>query len=326
MSLTPLGDGHINDTVLATLDDGDRFVLQRINRAVFTDPGTVMDNLARVQKHLLRRAPRLTPRLHPTLDGATAWIDPEGDWWRLWDYVPGRSLSTTRDPVLCRAASEAFGRLQRLLADLPGPELQPTIPGFLELAAYLAEFDRACVQNPDAAQITLAAAGDEHFIAEHRNLTGRFPPGHDLIHGDCKLNNLLFTRAPVGVRAILDLDTIMVGHWAWDFGDLVRSVLSGSIDDGQASELFGALTEGFLQGSGRGDVAAEDLADAPVYISFMLGIRFLTDHLDGDRYFKVRSPGENLSRARAQFQLARRLPTLPLTAVAAEVLGSAAQT
>lgn len=323
-SLTPLGDGHIHDTMLATLADGEALVLQRINRIVFTEPGRVMDNLARVQSHLRYRASELTPRLHTTLNGSPAWIDPEGNWWRLWDYVAdARSLNTTGDPALCRAAAEAFGRLQHLLADLPGPELHPTIPGFLQLTTYLAELDRVCEKDPTAADFILTAAGGRHFIAAHRHLAERFPPGQQLIHGDCKLNNLLFAPDDPSVRAILDLDTIMVGHWAWDFGDLVRSTLSGSIEDHQAPELFRALAEGFLQGSRRTDIIPEDLADAPVYISFMLGIRFLTDHLEGDRYFKVRARGENLSRAGAQFQLVRRLPALNLTAVAAEVLASA---
>lgn len=332
--LRPLGDGHINDTLLATLADGRRFVLQRINQTVFTRPDRVMSNLARVQNHLRERAPELTPALIPTAGGEPAWMDSADDWWRLWEFVPdGRSLNRSRDPQICRAAGSAFGRFQRLLADLPGPALEPTIPGFLELGGYLVEFDEIAGRVPEAAQAIADACGDESLIDEYRYLADRFPRGDDLIHADCKLNNLLFEATGPRVRAVLDLDTIMVGHWAWDFGDLARSVLMGAnwgADCGEASRngvdaggdprsLFGALCEGFALSAER-DFEPSALAEAPTYIAFMLGIRFLTDHLAGDRYFKVSERGENARRAREQFDLVQNLSGLGLSETAADAL------
>jgi Ser/Thr protein kinase RdoA (MazF antagonist) len=316
-SLTPLGAGHINDTLLATLADGGRYVLQRINERVFADPVRVMENLARVQAHLRTRAAHLIPPLINTSSGERAWHDPSGGWWRLWGYVAeSRTINTTRDPRICHSAALAFGRFQTLLADLPGEPMVPAIPGFLELDGYLARFDEVAAGVPDAERSVAAACEGPGFIDERRCLISVLPKGDNLIHGDCKLNNLLFEQSGTAVKAIVDLDTIMIGHWAWDFGDLARSVLSGALDAGDRDAelaLFAALAEGFLEGTER-DLDPETLAIAPVYVAFMLGIRFLTDHLEGDGYFKVSKRGENLERARRQFELARRLPVEALAA------------
>ena len=124
--------------------------------------------------------------------------------------------------------------------------------------------------------------------------------GHATIALLFKLDNLLFARTSAAVDCVLDLDTVMQGHWAWDLGDLVRSLATteGALD----GELFAAACAGFLSGSGRRATTAELLA-APRYVTFMLGVRFLTDHLLGDRYFKVSEPGENRTRSRQQFAL-----------------------
>ncbi len=330
----PLGSGHINDTLLATTDGHAPVVLQRINEQVFTDPGRVMGNLARIQVHLESRAPGLIPALIRTHDGHDSYRDEAGGWWRLWEYLPdGRTIEQTRDPAVCRAAAYAFGRFQHLLCDLPGPPIEPTIPGFLELAGYLERFDAVMASAPDATAAITHACGGVAFIDRYRSLVAELPKGDAVIHGDCKLNNLLFASEGATVRAVLDLDTIMAGHWAWDFGDLARSVLTGALsgalsgavneaagaaarhDPQEVLPLFAALVDGFQTGSER-RLDARALAVAPVYVAFMLGIRFLTDHLEGDRYFKVSGPGENLDRARRQFALIGQLPVREFEAVA----------
>ena len=310
----PLGAGHINDTLLVTTVDGRRLVLQRINERVFADPGLVMGNLERVLDHLDANAPGLTPPLIRTGTGTPAWRDPEDGWWRLWGYVPdSRSFDRTTDPAICESAARTFGRFQALLEDLPGPPLEPTIPGFLELAGYLARFDALCASSPDADRVLSAATADPVFIDAHRSLAAVLPRDRAVIHGDCKLNNLLFEAGGPGVVAVLDLDTVMTGHWAWDFGDLARSVLMGALEENDRSRegtfvaLFAALARGFAAGRGTA-LDARIMATAPVYVAFMLGIRFLTDHLEGDRYFRVAARGDNLDRARAQFELVRQLP------------------
>lgn len=329
--LAPLGDGHINHTLLAELGDGRRYVLQRINRAVFAHPERVMNNLQRVHEHLAGRAADLTPALIPTATGEAAWIDAAGEWWRLWMFIPdGRSLNRTRDTEICRAAGQAFGRFQQLLADLPGPMLEPTIPGFLELAGYLAEFDRLAARVPGAERVIHQACREDGFVDAHRTFADRLPPGQDVIHADCKLNNLLFDRQEPVVRAIVDLDTVMNGHWAWDFGDLARSILLGAqwheeAGPGAPLTLFAVLCAGFAAGSGR-SLEPDPLAEAPGYVAFMLGVRFLNDHLAGDRYFQVSRRGENLRRAREQFDLVRKLSTLDLLGAARRALEPAQPT
>ncbi len=328
-ALEPLGDGHINDTVLVrapwpaglpaalqtTLTSAGRrpdefaFVLQRINQTVFTDPATVTSNLRRVVRHLEGRGVPLAPQF-PTTAGEAAWIDADGNWWRLWGYVANtRSLNGSSEPAVAEAAGRAFGAFQAALADLPGPPLAATIPGFLQLRGYLERFDTvygsaaALAREVDACLSVLAPSA----VARLRALVDRFPPGNTLIHGDCKLNNLLFAADAPVVRAVVDLDTVMCGHWAWDFGDLARSLLGNEGDREAGAETFRAAARGYLEGAAR-NVSAEDLALAPHYVAFMLGVRFLTDHLEGDRYFKVTRRGDNLKRAGVQFELVRRFP------------------
>lgn len=322
--LTPLGAGHINDTLRVSAPGHPIGVLQRINEQVFTDPALVMDNLVRVQAHLASSAPDLIAPLIDALDGQPSYVDETGGWWRLWHFLPdGRTLQQTEDPDICRSAAEAFGRFQKLLADLPGPPLLPTIPGFLELDGYLSQLDEVCADTADAEAAIAAACGSSDFIDQHRQLALALPKGDAVIHGDCKLNNLLFSERSAAIRAVLDLDTIMVGHWAWDFGDLARSVLGGVVQDGpdepRSLELFRALVAGFRSGCQRA-LDAPALAVAPRYVAFMLGVRFLTDHLAGDRYFKVAARGENLERAQRQFALMAALPVAELESVAGEVL------
>jgi len=324
--LTPLGAGHINDTLLASSSSHPLAVLQRINEQVFTDPELVMSNLARVQAHLCERAPGMIPPLLDTLDGLSSFCDTQGGWWRLWAYLPdGRTLQQTSNADCCRAAAYAFGCFQRLLSDLPGPALAPTIPGFLELGGYLDQLDASIAAASDAQAVLAEACGGMDFIDRHRGLAGLLPKGDAVIHGDCKLNNLLFELDRYEVSAVLDLDTIMVGHWAWDFGDLARSVLTGVLNDERADvdqlnrQLFAALVDGFQAGRETA-LDAQALSVAPSYVSFMLGVRFLTDHLQGDEYFKVGARGDNLERARRQFALIERLPVAEFEAVARGVL------
>ncbi|MEM8769035.1 MAG: aminoglycoside phosphotransferase family protein [Pseudomonadota bacterium] len=335
--LAPLGDGHINDTLLvrapwpsglatalqSTLTPAEEgtgvfsFVLQRINQTVFTDPARVTSNLRRVVHHLEGSGVPLAPLL-PTSDGEAAWVDEHGDWWRLWGYVTAtRSLSRTDELPVAEAAGRAFGAFQSALADLPAPPLEATIPGFLELRGYLQQFDAVRGSSAALAREADACIGatlDASAIEALRGLADRFPPKNTLIHGDCKLNNLLFAADAPVVRAVVDLDTVMGGHWAWDFGDLARSLLNAASDSGKGAEIFLAAARGFLEGANR-RASADDLALALHYVAFMLGIRFLTDHLEGDRYFKVARSGDNLARARVQFELLRRFPAEALAAV-----------
>ena len=311
-----LGAGHINDTYLVSNVVGsagdsttsDRFVLQRVNAHVFKDPRLVESNIARVVAHVAGRAPGFVPEIVPTKAALPGFCDSAGEYWRLWRFVENASaFDVIENLAMARAAGAAFGRFQLLLGDLPGAPLAPTIPGFLELAGYLEHYDHV----RDSLQVATATSSAEEsfadFIGARRSLAVALPAGEDYIHGDCKLNNLLFGGAENTVVCVVDLDTVMRGHWAWDFGDLVRSVLGDSQLD--PVMVFTALMEGFLE-AGESRCSVDELVIAPRYVAFMLGVRFLTDHLAGDKYFKVEHRGANLERARLQFELVERFESL----------------
>jgi Ser/Thr protein kinase RdoA (MazF antagonist) len=288
--VSALGAGHINDTYLV-VGASERWVLQRVNTEVFLDPHCLMDNVERIVSHILSRAPGFVPELVATTDGEPVRVDEAGDYWRLSQFMTGTHTQQSLDNAnQARAAGRAFARYQNLLADLPEPALTDPIAGFMRLDRYLAEFD----------EIASAAEPRRGFIAERAPLQNVLQSRDDTIHGDCKINNLLFIDGSDEVGCVVDLDTTMRGHWAWDFGDLVRS---GAVaTDGFSLELFAALADGFV-GEKSGAVSTGDLVIAPRYVCFMLGVRFLIDHLRGDRYFKVSAPGENLERAERQFHL-----------------------
>jgi hexosaminidase len=303
-SIAPLGDGHINDTWLVVVA-GQRWVLQRINERVFPQPGELMVKVAHVVAHLQHtRSPDAVavPGLIPTLTGADWHEDAQRGVWRVWEYVSRtRTLQALETVAQAEAAGRAFGALQLALADLPAAVPDP-IPGFLQLGHYLGRLDAAvaaCEPEPQA-RAALAA------VAARRDLAGLFGDRDRLIHGDCKIDNLLFHEQRDAVACVIDLDTVMRGHWAWDFGDLVRSAAADGVGSaapvGFSVERYAALARGFV-GSGAVARDPDSLVLAPRYVALMLAVRFLTDHLDGDRYFKVAARGENLLRARQQLEL-----------------------
>tara|TARA_B100000315_G_scaffold113616_1_gene104155 strand:- start:3517 stop:4488 length:972 start_codon:yes stop_codon:yes gene_type:complete len=291
--LQPLGSGRINDTWLVP---DESVVLQRINQEVFHRPLQLMESVVRVVRHLNAGQSGWVPDLVPARSGAM--FHEQGDGvYRIWRFVQGVHASAVRtvaDEMVMRHAGWAFGRTQVLLRDLPPPRLPDAIDNFLRLGCYLDEFDRE-----DATTL-----GDlPKALDAGRTLAEEFREPNGYIHGDCKIDNLLF-NSEGGVAAVLDLDTVMWGHWAWDFGDLVRSAAAR---EGRVSlPRFEALTRGYLEGVGE----VRDpgmLAAAPRYVALMLAVRFLTDHLRGDVYFKVHAHGDNLARGKVQLKLLRSM-------------------
>jgi aminoglycoside phosphotransferase (APT) family kinase protein len=297
LTLSSLGAGFINDTWLVSLPV-ERFVLQRINPMVFPEPRQVAAKVARVVAHIRRGGGIRVPRLQPARNGAEWHENAEGVW-RLWEYVAdGRTLQQLTRPEQARAAGGAFGRFQVALADLGDPGPDPIV-GFMQLDHYLDELDQAVTASQRAA-LDGGVEAALQAVAARADMAGLFQGRNAVVHGDCKINNLLFRADSDDVLCVLDLDTVMRGHWAWDFGDLVRSA---AVAGGAFSlELYRAAVQGFL-GSGAGTWDAQALLLAPRYVALMLGVRFLTDHLRGDRYFKVDARGDNLRRAVEQFEL-----------------------
>ncbi len=297
--LAPLGRGHINDTWLVRAGGG-RFVLQRLSSAVFPDPRGIAAKVARVVDHLERNRKVRLPALVPAQSGSR-WHEDTAGVWRLWRFLGGtHTLQRLTTPAHGRAAGAAFGSFQLAIADLPGDVAEP-IPGFLRLSHYLAELDAAAASDVASGEVTAALSS----IEQRRDLASLFLERDRLIHGDCKIDNLLFRRDAAQVAGIIDLDTVMLGHWAWDFGDLARSAAA----DGEAFDVvrFAAIATGFVDSGALPRAPRRELSEAlvlaPRHLALMLAVRFLTDHLRGDRYFKVAARGENMRRAHRQLAL-----------------------
>ena len=328
-TVAPYGSGHINDTFLvtATLPDGPRrFVLQRINHQVFRQPDLLMENVERVCAHAQSKlraagtpdAHRRALRLIPTRAGKAWQVDPAGNRWRCYDFIdraPGHDV--VRTPAQAEAAAKAFGAFQALLADLPGGRLHETIPDFHHTPSRFARFQtalakdshgRAAAAGPEIA-FALARAHEVGVVVDALR-TGALP--ERVTHNDTKLNNVLLDDVTQEGVCVIDLDTVMPGSALYDFGDLVRTSTSPAAEDETDLSLvrmqlpmFEALVRGYLA-SARGFLTPREkelLPFAGKLITFEIGLRFLTDWLEGDTYFKVKRPGHNLDRCRTQFKL-----------------------
>src|SRR5262245_53941970 len=265
--------GHINDTWFVTTDRGRRYVLQRINSRVFVDAEGVAGNTARVVAEIERRAPGLVPPVVRARDGGAAVID-EGGVYRTLVFVDGRSLGGLETIAQANAAGLAFGRFQAALAQYDATEHVVPIPRFHELAWQLERFDAVLAQpradRAKRAADDIAAAQRERARVERESLGPR-----GMIHGDGKVTNLLFD-ADDGVRAVLDLDTVMVGALSWDFGDLVRSAAAIGAEDAPditfSLERFEALARGYVRGAADLVTAAlrDALGSVAAYMAYML--------------------------------------------------------
>jgi len=325
----PYGSGHINETFLAEYDEGGRtvrYLHQRLNRRVFPDPVSVMENIRRVLEHLQRKLAvagaayreRRVLELIPARDGAGFWRDEEGEVWRTYRFLEGtRCVDVAESPSQVREAARAFGGFQRMLLDLPGPRLHETIPHFhdtprrLEMLARAVEADAAGRAVPAKAEIELALSR-ENLAGALTRLRDRGDLAERVIHNDTKLNNVLLDEATGEALCVIDLDTVMPGLGPWDFGDLVRSAANRAAEDERDlarvradPQFFAAIAQGWVDSLGSVLAPAERgaLVTGAKVITLECGIRFLTDHLEGDTYFKVKRPGQNLDRARVHFAL-----------------------
>jgi len=332
-NFSPLGRGHINDTYLVEIASGqkiEKYTLQRINTHVFRQPELMMANWEMVIRHLQlkisqqtgSRLQRQSLCLVPTRDGRSFFRSPEGEYWRAYHFVDHcHTIETATTPEQAFEAGQAFGLFQRLVVDLSPTAVRETIPFFhhtpRRFADFLAAVEKAQPERKSRAATAIA------FALERRAMVGLvtegLASGHlplRVTHNDTKINNVLFDDATGKAICVIDLDTTMPGSPLYDFGDLVRTSTCPAAEDetdlAQVSlniELFRAVAEGYL--SQTADILTpaekERLIAAGSLITFTIGLRFLTDYLDGDVYFKVSRPDHNLDRARAQFQLLKSM-------------------
>jgi len=328
--LVPLGNGHINETFLVTFVTGElrQVVLQRLNRAVFPEPEKIMANLAILAEHLAARVareppggadPRMVVRPLGGQDGRGFFDDPSGDFWRLISYVEdAEHQEVLVTPELAREAGRGLGVFHRLVADLDPTLLVDTLPGFHCAPGYLAAYDRQFA----AGQCGPALPGEDNcraMIAARRGLTeileGAARRGEILprvIHGDPRLANLLFDRSSRQAVALVDLDTVKPGLLHYDLGDCLRSCCNPAGDDledlAEVSfdlEICRGVLAGYLAEAGAtlSPVDYQLIYPAVRLLAFELGLRFFSDHLAGDVYFKTTRPAQNLQRALVQFRL-----------------------
>jgi aminoglycoside phosphotransferase (APT) family kinase protein len=325
----PLGRGHIHATIAARCrnarGESERFVAQRINDAVFRDPEGLARNLARVSDHLGRalRARGIADadrrHLHPIASPAGHTLHRVGDggWWRAFAYLEDTvAIDTPRSPAQAREAARAFGLFVADLADLDPGCLVETIPAFHDLAGRCAALERAFAGDAAGRASRVAAERDAARAAADRLLGApELAPGalpRRVVHNDCKLNNLLLDARSGEALCVIDLDTVMPGTVLFDFGELARTGACPAAEDERDlarvrvdRALFEALAAGFVAGA-RGLLGADEvraLAFAGPLMALENAVRFLTDHLEGDRYFPAHRPDHNLDRARAQLRL-----------------------
>ncbi len=325
----PYGNGHINDTFLAEYESPHglrRFIHQRINDRVFKNPPLIMDNIARVTSHLRQKLQeigspdldRRTLTLVPASDGRSYWVDPEGKYWRTYLFIEGASShDIITHPRQAFEVAAAFGTFQAMLRDLPSPRLQETIPFFHHTPTRFAALERAIQQDPCNRAAT--ARAEIAFCLERKAMTETLLTLHHqgliperITHNDTKINNVLLDDQTGEGVCVIDLDTVMPGLSLYDFGDMVRTCTSTTAEDERdlsrvkmRMELFRELTSGYLQTAGNSLTPAEldHLAFSGKLITFEIGVRFLTDYLLGDLYFKTARPTHNLDRCRTQFAL-----------------------
>ena len=311
----PFGSGHINSTYKITTDAGCSYVLQHINQYVFTNPPQLMENASRVT-NFIRAKGAVGLNFVPLNDGTYCLRDADGEYWRCYEYLHGFCMDAPESAEDFYQSARAFGEFQNLLSDFPADTLHETIPNFHNTPERLRQLKESIAAD-SVSRLATAKPEAEFFLA-HEALASRLQQMLNagelplrVTHNDTKLNNVLLdpvTRTPL---CVLDLDTVMPGLSAYDFGDSIRfGGNTAAEDEPDASkmkldaELFRAFTKGFLE-------AAPALTDREVQvlplgaftITLEIGSRFLKDYLDGDKYFRTAYPEHNLVRCRTQIAL-----------------------
>jgi Ser/Thr protein kinase RdoA (MazF antagonist) len=342
LDLREYGSGNVNDTFLATVAGAaePHFILQRLNLHVFRRPELVMANLRTVSEHVGRRLARApltagrrfeVPRVLLTREGRDHVIDSGGAFWRALSFIEAaETFDTIRDTGQAQEVGSALGRFHSLLSDLAPDRLFDTLPGFHITPGYLAHYDEVLGRR-GAGQTPEVTYGLQ-FIRARRSLAPVLEKARSQgklkvrpIHGDPKVNNVMLSTTTGGAVGLVDLDTVKPGLVHYDIGDCLRSggnPLGEETGDWEMvrfeADLGRAILAGYLS-LARDFLAESDYAylyDAIRLIAFELGLRFFTDYLAGDVYFKVRSPEQNLSRALVQFKLTESIEAQE-TAIAA---------
>ena len=332
ISIVELRGGHIHDSYVAVIQTAAgprRFVLQRINTTIFTDVDGLMENIARVTDHLRRRLSdlnaveldRRVPTLVPTRAGPMVHRAPDGSSWRMTQFIErSTAIEFHRSPADAERAGQAFGELHAMLADLPSSSLGETIPRFHDTPRRVAVLEQALAvdshHRAEEAHAEIEYALSRRSLADA--LIGPLQRGElplRIAHNDAKLSNVLLDADSGEPLCVVDLDTVMPGTVLFDFGDMMRTMLCAAAEDEPdlskvriTPAMFAALARRYLAAT-RDFLAQPErdrLVTAGRVITYEQGVRFLTDYLLGDAYYRTTRPGQNLDRCRVQFALLKQ--------------------
>ena len=323
------GNGHINNTFLVSFEKEDgstyKMILQQMNKQVFQKPVELMENVMNVTSYLQERIlqnggdpARETLNVFPTKDGRPYYVDTAGEYWRAYRFIDGAACY---EQVSCTEefyqSGLSFGSFQRLLAEYPAETLHETIADFHDTRARFQVFKKAVEE--DVCGRAASVQPEIGFVLNHEYLANVFMEMVDkgelplrVTHNDTKLNNIMIDEKTKKGICVIDLDTVMPGLAMNDFGDAIRFGASTALEDEPdltkvscSMELYEAFTKGFIEGCG-GRLTEKEIDLMPMgakVMTFECGMRFLTDYLQGDVYFKIPREGHNLDRCRTQFKL-----------------------
>jgi len=327
LSGEPYGNGHIHDTFrIETIEkDKDDYILQRLNNRIFKNIPELQNNIERVTVHLRNRLKTIPGSdikreclsLIPSNEGKSWIIDKDENYWRMYIFISDhRSYNIVDNPDKAFEGGKAIGRFQAMLADMPGAPLFETIPWFHDIGKRLQFFKNKITEDPvgrvksvDEEIKQVLKRQEEMKIILKLGNEGKIPLR--ITHNDTKFNNILLDANDKAL-CVIDLDTVMPGYVHYDFGDAIRTVANTTSEDEKDLSmitmdinLFEAYSEGYLSETGNtlNTVEKEYLAFAPRLITYTIAIRFLTDYIDGDNYFKIHHEKHNLQRTRAQLRL-----------------------
>ena len=324
----PYGNGHINETRLVTVRDRheqSEYILQKINKNVFKRPDVLMENYVGVTEYLRDiikknggNPDRETLTVLPAKDGKSYYLDDRGEYWRLTLFVKGSMCyDKVERPSQFYDSAYAFGNFQYLLRDYPADTLHETIKNFHNTPDRFRQFTEAL--EADAVGRAKSVQAEIDFVKARRDFMNILEDAHKegklplkVTHNDTKLNNILFDKKTGKALCVIDLDTIMPGYSVNDFGDSIRFGATTALEDERDLSLvnfdislYETYVDGFIKGAKGGLTKGEiDLLPiAAIMMTLECGMRFLTDHLAGDTYFKISRENHNLDRARNQFKL-----------------------
>lgn len=321
LTITPYGDGHINDTYLVN----GKYIMQGINTTIFKNPQRLMENIVMVTEHLKEKivekggdplAETLT--VVRTRDGKIMEMGEDGRAYRVYVFIVSDSYNNADNTELVYNEARAFGQFHKQLSDFDASRLFEVIPDFHNTKKRFATFlgtlkaDK-CGRAEGVREEIEFFLSREEYAGRVVDILGTKEMPLRVTHNDTKLNNILFKKGTKDALSIIDLDTVMPGSILYDFGDAIRTGASLAAEDerdlskvGINMELFSAFTRGFLAESAESltKTEREMLAFSAILLTFECGMRFLTDYLDGDNYFKTSREGHNLDRARTQIRMA----------------------